>query len=268
MTSPRVTLLMLAVASALLPACAGPSHHAASGELRFDTETAGKLRHAAAAGRAARVSSATRASASVLTTAVPLLAMLLDDADAVGELEVRLVRCARDAERRVNAEFFGARSPTRQECGEEVDVDGCGERVTRAVQLGQRKHVMALHCARQVLEQSWPASFSIEQRYRFYPNARLLETISREEETRLLAQGCTRELWRTIKPDIVLHSDTNLLRSVLILDFKFPCPDTNEPRWTRYGEKSAYAGSSQGQIYKEALNGEALIVSPRRGMTQ
>jgi hypothetical protein len=204
--------------------------------------------------------------ASNLTRLVPLLLGLLKGATAVAEFEARLVECARLAERQVNAAFFGDRSPTRQECGEEVDVDGCGEPITRAMLLGQRKHALALQCAREVLEQLWPAPFSIEQRYRYYPNARFLEAVSREEEARLIAQGCTRELWRTIKPDIVLHADRDLLRAVLILDFKFPCPETNEPRWTRYGENSAYVGFNQGRLYKDALGGEALLISPLRGV--
>ena len=62
----------------------------------------------------------------------------------------------------------------------------------------------------------------------------------------------------------MLHVDGNLLRSLLTLDFKFPCPDTNEPQWTRYRENSAYFGSNQGQIYKRALGGETVIISPRR----
>ena len=82
----------------------------------------------------------------------------------------------------------------------------------------------------------------------------------------LHARRCTPELWRTIKPDIVLHADRNLLRSVLTLDFKFPCPDTNEPRWTHHGENSAYAGSTQDQIYRKALGGEPLLISPRKGV--
>jgi len=46
-------------------------------------------------------------------------------------------------------------------------------------------------------------------------------------------------------------------------EFKFPCPETNEPRWTRYREDSAYFGRTQDVIYKEALGGEPLIVSPQ-----
>jgi hypothetical protein len=148
-------------------------------------------------------------------------------------------------------------------------VDGCEARITRAMHLGQQKYAVALQCAQEVLEQLWPAPFSIEQRYRYYPNAEFLETVSREEEARLIAQGCTSQLWRTIKPDIVLHADRNSLRrSVLTLDFKFPCPDTNEPRWQEYGGNSAYAGSNQKKVYKDALGGEALIISPPKGISR
>ena len=139
--------------------------------------------------------------------------------------------------------------------------------ITRATYLGKLKHDVAFQCARQVLEQLWPAPFSIDQRYRYYPNAKLIETVSREEEARLIAQGCTRELWRTIKPDIVLHADrSSLLRAALILDFKFPCPGTHEPRWTDYGESSAYLGYTQKELYSEALGGEAVLISPQGGV--
>jgi hypothetical protein len=134
--------------------------------------------------------------------------------------------------------------------------------------LGQQKHALALQCARDVLKELWPASFSLEQRYRYYPNARFLELVNADEEQRLLAQDCTRELWRTIKPDIVLHADRNWLRAAIILDFKFPCPDSNEPQWKTYGKDSAYVGFDQGQIYQDALGGKALLISPRMGVTR
>jgi hypothetical protein len=209
---------------------------------------------------------ATKVVASSFVRYAPLLLTLLKSDGAVSDFEERLEECARQAESQVNSSFFGNRSPTRAECGEEVDVDGCGGLITRAMLLGQRKHILALQCARDVLDQLWPAPFSIEQRYRYYQHARILETVSREEEARLLAQGCTPKLWRTIKPDIVLHADRNLLRSVLTLDYKFPCPETNEPRWTHYGENSAYSGFNQGEIYKQALEGEVFLISPLRGV--
>jgi hypothetical protein len=205
--------------------------------------------------------------ASNLGRLVPALLAVLEHDNAVGQLEERLWECARLAEQQVNASHFGNRPPTRAECGEELTVEGCPEPITRAMLLGQQKHALALQCAQQALEQLWPAPFSIEQRYRYYPNAQFLETVSRQEEARLIAQGCTRELWRTIVPDIVLHADrSSLLRSVLTLDFKFPCPGSNEPRWTRYGGRSAYAGSTQGEIYKKALGGEPVIISPLTGL--
>jgi hypothetical protein len=260
------------VAGILLGACASGPRRAPRGDLRFvDTETAGRLRHAADVGRAASAAApaATRTmAASILAESVPVLLTLLKSDNAVGELEERLVECAILAERQVNAEGFGNRAPTRQECGEEVVVDGCGERITRAMLLGQLKHEVALRCAREVLEEMWPGPYSIEQRYRYFPNAGVLETVSRQEEARLIAQGCTGELWRTIKPDIVLHAERDLLRSVLTLDYKFPCPDTNDARWTHYGRSSAYADSNQREIYERALGGAARLVSPRQGVTR
>jgi hypothetical protein len=265
-------VLPLVTSGVLLGACASTRQGPSGEVLGFvDTETAGRLRHAATVGKGASAlgpaSSSQAVAASVLAEAVPVLLVLLESDNAVGELEERLVECAQKAERQVNAAFFGNRAPTREECGEEVEVDGCGERVTRAMVLGQRKHEVALECAREVLEELWRRPYSIEQRYRYYPNARFLETVSREEEERLVKEGCTKELWRTIKPDLVLHEGRDLLKSVLTLDFKFPCPDTNDARWRIYGETSAYADSSQDQVYKNALGGTVFLISPRQGVT-
>jgi hypothetical protein len=258
----------LLLVSALLAACASGPQRSGRGELRLDTETVGRIRHAAALGEGATAvaPAASQIVASMLAEYAPVLLALLESDNAVDEFEELLVECARQAERKVNQEHFGNRSPTREECGEEVEVDGCARPVTRAMLLGQEKHVLALRCAREVLERKWPAPFRIEQRYRYYAHARFLEMVSRQEEERLIAQGCTRELWRTIKPDIVLQADGDWRRSAVTLDFKFPCPDTNQPRWTEYGENSAYYGASQKDIYQGALGGEPLIISPVEGI--
>jgi len=264
----------LFLASTLLTACVSGPHRSVRGQLSFSTEDVSRFRHAATRHAATLTEGATAAAPAVATKAataglvvlVPALVTLLKSDNAANELEERLKECARHAERKVNAAYFGNRPPTRAECGEELDVDGCGKPITRAMRLGQEKHVIALQCAKEVLEQLWPGSFSIEQRYRYYRNARLLEAVSKAEEKRLIDEGCTRELWRTIKPDIVLHADHNVLRSVLTLDFKFPCPGTNHPRWSEYGDNSAYPNSNQGNIYKEALGGKALLISPQWGI--
>ncbi len=258
------------LASALLMACATSPRSPARRELRLDTETASRLRHAASATEATSglAASTTRVVASNLARITPALIRIMGGEEQVSQLEEVLVECARQAERQVNSEHFGDRSPTRQECGEEVEVDGCVAPVTRAMLLGRQKHALALECARDVLKELWPGLVSIEPRYRYYPSTKLLETINAREEAHLLAQGCTRELWRTIKPDIVLHADNQWPRAVIILEFKFPCPDTNRPQWKLYGEDSAYAGFSQRHIYEEALGGEALLISPRRGFSE
>jgi hypothetical protein len=262
------TFAWLLLASAVLAGCASGPQRSARRDFRLDSATAARLRQAATLSEGATALApavVTQTVASRLVVFAPVLLTLLQSDNAVNDFQERLEECARQAEREVNSSFFGNRSPTRAECGEEVDVDGCG-RITRAMLLGQRKHVLALQCAREVLEQHWPAPFSIEQRYQYYQYAEIVETVSRAQEADLLARGCTPELWRTIKPDIVLHADRDLLRSVLTLDFKFPCPETNDPRWTRYGQNSAYVGSTQGEIYKQALGGEAFLISPRKGV--
>ena len=200
---------------------------------------------------------------STLVIATPLVLAILQSQDKARELQERLVECARLAERQANFPLFGNRPPTREECGEELEVDGCFEPITRAMLLGRQKHDIALACAREVLKELWPRPFSIEQRYRYYARARVVESIDRAKEQQFIQEGCTNRLRGTIKPDIVLHADYNLLQAVLILDFKFPCPPTNPPTWKWYDETSAYANSTQGEVYMKALGGEALLISPQ-----
>lgn len=255
----------LLLVSGLLAACATPSSGRPSrGALRLDTESAARLRY----GTALSSSTGTAATASVTTASTfirlaPLLLTVLKSDGKVNELQRQLEECAKRAEREVNFPLFGNRAPTREECGEEVEVDGCPEPLTRAMLLGRKKHELALACAREVLQQLWPAPFSIEQRYRYYPFSRLLETITPEKERQLIADGCTDKLRGTIKPDLVLHSDYNLLKAALVIDFKFPCPPTNPPQWRKYYSPSPYVGSDQGKIYEEAFGSKALLMTPQ-----
>ncbi|MCY1040147.1 hypothetical protein OV208_02350 [Corallococcus sp. bb12-1] len=254
------------VASALLAACASGPQRSSPGDYRLDTHTTAHVHHAAILAQQLAASAATRVAASTLLRYVPAVMALMQSHNAVGELEERLAACAAHAEEQGNALFFKKRPPTREECRERVDWDECGRPITRAMRLGQQKHVLALECAREVLDELWPAPYSIEQRYRFYLNAGFVETISPEKEASIIARGCTEELRGTIKPDLVLHADRNLLKAALTLDFKFPCPDTNTPQWAEYGESSPYASLKQGNVYEKALGGKALLVSPGTGV--
>ena len=56
---------------------------------------------------------------------------------------------------------------------------------------------------------------------------------------------------------------SNWRLAALILDFKFPCPDTNDPHWRRYGNDSAYSNRTQDEVYREALGGKTAILSPQ-----
>lgn len=260
----RLTRLLLT--SILLGACAtSPGHPgpASRGDLRLDSESVARARYAGLL-RGTTLSTTSLAMGSTLVLATPVvLALFHHNQDKVAELQERLAECAKLAEHQVNSEHFGNRPPTREECGEELVVDGCAEPITRAMLLGRQKHNLALACARDVLTRLWPRPFSIEQRYRYYPRSRLLETISREKEQQFINEGCTDKLRSTIKPDIVLHADYNLLRAALIIDLKFPCPPSNDPTWRSYGKKSAYDGSTQGQIYQQALDGEVFLLTPK-----
>lgn len=261
-TSWRLARLLLT--SILLGACAtSPGHPgtASRGALRLDSESVARARYA---GLLRGTTTTSLAVGSTLVLATPVvLAVFNHNQDKVAELQERLAECARMAEHQVNSEHFGNRPPTREECGEELEVDGCAEPITRAMLLGRQKHDLALACARDVLTRLWPRPFSIEQRYRYYRHSRILETISREQEQQFIERGCTAELWSSIKPDIVLHSDYNLLQAALIIDLKFPCPSSNDPTWRSYAKKSAYAGLTQGQVYQQALDGRVFMLTPR-----
>ncbi len=263
---------LLWAAVALLGACATGSQRAVSPPrqgFRLDTETVSRMRHVAAASHPAAGSLASMPVQSGVSTLVHVAPVLLavfqehDGEEKLSDLDVRLRQCVQGAESGVNQRFFGNRPPTREECGAEVDVDECGEPITRAMLLGKEKHAVALECMKAVLSTFWPAPFSIEQRYRFYRHARVVEAVSPAEEKRLIEQDCRPGLWGTIKPDIVLHADSNLLKALFILDLKFPCPDTNRPEWTVYGKKSAYWGFNQKMVYEAALDGEAKLFTPK-----
>jgi hypothetical protein len=106
------------LASALLAACASGPQRTGHRDLRLDTETVSRMRHAAALGEGASsvAPTATRVVASLARYA-PELITLLEADNAVEEFEERLVECARQAELQVNFTHFGNRAPTREECG-------------------------------------------------------------------------------------------------------------------------------------------------------
>lgn len=179
------------------------------------------------------------------------------------DIEQVLVECVEWANTEINRQRFGGKSPSREQCREELPgTDPCGKKVTRAMQLGTEKHALARQCTETKLGTLIPGRFSLEQRYRYdSQKTGQKQLVSREEERALRQQGCGDELEGTIVPDVVIHSG-NPLEVLAIYDFKFPCPITNRPRWN----PSPRAGSTQGDVYLEFLGVEPNLVTPIRGI--
>jgi hypothetical protein len=183
-------------------------------------------------------------------------------------IEQSLMECTDWAHEQVNSRYFGADGPSRQQCKEELpQLDPCGRKVTRAMQLGTEKHELALQCAAQKLGALIPGRFSLEQRYRYDRQSRRTELVSPEESRALRQHGCWDELQGTLVPDVVIHTGNPLLVQA-VYDFKFPCPIKNEPTWREYEGEHPYRGSSQGRMYSEALQAESALVAPRWGIHQ
>lgn len=178
-----------------------------------------------------------------------------------------LAECADQARSEVLLRRTGGRSPTDDECNEQVSVDRQGNPVTRAMQWGQEMHASAFKCAEKKLSALRPGGYSIEPRYRYDSKTGQTTYLSPEEVEALLRQGRGGELLGTLVPDIVIHNGTPLL-VMEVYDFKFPCRNTDDiPLWRRY-KQGPYAPRSQGDIYKEALRlmGKAARVVPRQGV--
>jgi hypothetical protein len=188
------------------------------------------------------------------------------------ELKLRIERtlheCAAWADAEVNRQRLGGNAPSRQQCQEVLPtLDPCGQKVTRAMQWGSEKHALATQCVQEQLDTLIPGRFSLEPRYRYDRQTRQTQWLSPAEVRALLQHDCGKELKGTLVPDVVIHSG-NPLQAVSIYDFKFPCPPDNNYSWRRYGQGHIYQGSTQGEMYVEALKKEAALVTPRRGVEQ
>jgi hypothetical protein len=178
------------------------------------------------------------------------------------DIEQALVECVEWANTEVNHRRFGGKSPSREQCREELPgTDPCGKKVTRAMQLGTEKHALARQCTETKLGALIPGRFSLEQRYRYDFETGQKQLVSREEERALRQQGCGDELEGTIVPDVVIHSG-NPLDVLAVYDFKFPCPISNYPGWNKYPNGHPYSGLNQGAIYQKYLGVGPHLVAP------
>lgn len=186
-------------------------------------------------------------------------------ADTKKRIEQELVECVEWADTRVNLRRFGGNEPSREQCREQLlGGDPCGRKITRAMQLGTEKHLLALQCTQEKLDRLIPGRFSLEQRYRYDKQTGSRKLISRKEVQMLRKQDCG-DLKGTLVPDVVIHTG-NPLEPQAVYDFKFPCPPSNSSQWTEYPEGHPHHPESQGDMYKEALSPLSYRVAPKWGV--
>lgn len=271
MTNRRMDQVPLLSALALLAGCAtdvstrsrvGASavgHYA----LASDTATAGCLRNPAcyttAPGEEAVIPWLSNAEKAARAAAA--MATLLADAD-IQLVEQKLTACAQAANQKVNqedAELQG-QEPSREECRKVVRREGNTD-VTRAMELGARKHDKALESAREALK-GMAEYVRVEPTYQKDLTTGLWRWIDPKQVEEWLQLGLRGQLWGALVPDIVIHARGTPNQVQRVYDFKFPCPHTNNPQWGYYTPKQPHYPKDQGQMYEEALLGGKI--APRR----
>ncbi len=245
-----------------------PGHHVPGHYARTsDTATAGCLRNPACyttpPGEEAVIPWLSNAASTARTATT--MAMLLTDAE-IKLVEKTLTECAQAANQKVNQEdeTLKGQEPDREECRKVVRREGNLD-VTRAMELGARKHDKALECAREALK-GLAEYVRVEPTYQKDLTTGLWRWIDPKQVTEWLQLGLKSQLWGALVPDIVIHAAGNPNRVQLVYDFKFPCPPHNPPKWGRYGPEQPHHPNTQGKMY-EALGGEKLpALSTPRGI--
>ena len=241
-----------------MPGALTPTSPPASGHyaLASDTATAGCLRNPAcyttAPGEEAVIPWLSNAVSA--TRAASTMAMLLTDAQRQ-LIEKTLTECAQAANQQVNqedAELKGL-EPDREECRKVVRREGNTD-VTRAMELGARKHDKALDCAREALK-GLAEYVRVEPTYQKDLNTGLWRWIDPQQVKEWLQLGLTAQLWGALVPDIVIHTLGNPNQVQRVYDFKFPCPKDNPPSWRRPAPDHPHYPKDQGEMYKSALLG-------------
>ena len=196
-------------------------------------------------------------------------ALVLKDSEAFqsarAELEKILEECAKQAEEDVNRKRLGGRKPKKADCDQEIGKKTNGAPITQAMRWGLEKHKEARKCADIALNQLIPGQFSLEQRYRFDPATGRTSLVSKEARETLVQQGREKELEGTLEPDVVIHPG-DPLKAWAVYDFKFPCPETNPPTWSKYPKGHPYQGRTQGEMYRRALGQSPSRVTPLDGV--
>jgi hypothetical protein len=198
---------------------------------------------------------------------------LLEAAD-VARVESTLVQCAKDAHFQVNEEELGpGRIPTKAWCNEVVRWEGehKDKKVTRAMELGEKKHKKALECIKDALDKHYPENLIVEplSRYMKDPATGQWRWLDPKQVAQWVREGLTSLLRGTLIPDVVLHASGNPNKVQAVYDFKFPCAPAGgrQPAWRVYLEGHPHFPKNQRQMYDE-LGGlyDPAMVTPQLGI--
>jgi hypothetical protein len=198
---------------------------------------------------------------------------LLEAAD-VARIERTLVQCAKDAHFQVNEEELGpGRIPTKAQCDEVVRWEGENKdrKVTRAMDLGEKKHKKALQCVKDALGKLYPENVTVEPLSQYVKDSSTGQWrwLAPEQVAQWIREGLMSLLRGTLIPDVVLHASGNPNKVQRVYDFKFPCVPTRrqQPAWREYPKGHPHFPKNQGQMYDE-LGGlyDPAMVTPQLGI--
>jgi hypothetical protein len=181
-------------------------------------------------------------------------------ADVLRKVEKVIEDCAVHADQKANEWFLEGESPSDARCRQIKE----GYGGTWATFLGNRKHVAAWLCLREVLPKYLPKKrFVLEPRFMFNPKTQRWEYMDPNFVSQIVSKHGFNGLVGTLIPDIViLDADGYIIH---VYDYKFPCPESNDGHWD-FHKEGRWEGFSQGDLYREATGVKPLLVTPREGV--
>jgi len=206
----------------------------ASGEIIAPTVTGGVVR-------------AVEAMEALLT-----LKEFLDAAD-VARVEEVLVKCAKEADSKINKQEYGeGKYPDDAECRRVIGYTDDGDPIRRASELGEMKHKEAFKCVKRELGKEFPDHISREPRY----------GLNSSSEGPFL----TNRRLNSLVPDIVLHLVKKPHKVQFVYDFFFPCTLKNKSN--PLGELEVNLRAKQEKYGPLGGDGEPALVTPQLGISR
>ncbi|WP_309892001.1 hypothetical protein [Archangium sp.] len=176
----------------------------------------------------------------------------LDAAD-VARVEEVLVKCAKEADSKINKQEYGeGKYPDDAECDRVVGYTDNKSPITRAIDLGNMKHAAAFECVQREIGNEFPDHISREPRY----------------GNKSSAEGpvLTNRKPGSLVPDIVLHLTKKPNKVRFVYDFYFPCKlaSKSDPR----GKGGMTLSEKQEKYAPLGGDKEPALVTPQLGISR